>query len=328
MAGPVNDPLDSFLNSIRVVKNPLESNFREAVKNLKHCFNGFVKHVNLSGAANYLVLEQVTVNLNAKKKGQNVVIGEKGEFRIEVFFGMYTENCDCNDHCSINFIRDDVEKVDNKNDSCYDGEIKSNELKNEIGKDDLSFECLKMFLFDKLSHFPMFDVGVQDYDEDRFDHFKALFSELEGKREIVDGFLTNLQFARIGGVFKPIVWGTNGGKEAPRSFRSEAAVVVPPADSVLRSALAGGLSCALSAAIMHPVDTVKTWVQASTLTFPEVISKLPQFGVRALYRGSIPAILGQFSSHGLRTGICEVSKLMLVNVAPSLPEMQVRTPRL
>lgn len=30
-----------------------------------------------------------------------------------------------------------------------------------------------------------------------------------------------------------------------------------PADSVLKSALAGGLSCALSAALMHPVDTYK-----------------------------------------------------------------------
>ncbi|KAI3470419.1 hypothetical protein Pfo_027082 [Paulownia fortunei] len=118
-------------------------------------------------------------------------------------------------------------------------------------------------------------------------------------------------------------------QEDPRSIRSEAAadVAVPPpveipAGSVLKSALAGGLSCALSTALMHPVDTVKTWVQASTLIFPEVLSKLPQLGVRALYRGSIPAILGQFSSHGLRTGICEASKFVLVNVAPTLPDIQ------
>jgi hypothetical protein len=31
------------------------------------------------------------------------------------------------------------------------------------------------------------------------------------------------------------------------------------------------------------------------MSFPEVISKLPDIGVRGLYRGSIPAILGQFS---------------------------------
>jgi hypothetical protein len=36
-------------------------------------------------------------------------------------------------------------------------------------------------------------------------------------------------------------------------------------------------------------------VQASTLAFPEIISKLPQVGVRGLYRGSIPAIWGQFT---------------------------------
>ena len=39
----------------------------------------------------------------------------------------------------------------------------------------------------------------------------------------------------------------------------------------------------------------QTRLQASTLSFPELISKLPQIGLRGLYRGSIPAILGQFS---------------------------------
>ncbi|KAI3459038.1 hypothetical protein Pfo_015701 [Paulownia fortunei] len=121
-------------------------------------------------------------------------------------------------------------------------------------------------------------------------------------------------------------------QEDPRSIWFEAATVVAvpppveiPAGSVLKSALVGGLSCALSTALMHPVDTVKTRVQASTLTFPEILSKLPQLGVRGLYRGSIPAILGQFSSHGLRTGIFEASKLVLINVAPTLPELQVQS---
>ncbi|MQM15882.1 hypothetical protein Taro_048832 [Colocasia esculenta] len=67
----------------------------------------------------------------------------------------------------------------------------------------------------------------------------------------------------------------------------------------------------------------QTRVQASTLSFPELVSRLPQIGVRGLYRGSVPAILGQFSSHGLRTGIFEASKLLLINVAPTLPEIQV-----
>ncbi|XWS66130.1 hypothetical protein CRYUN_Cryun05aG0173700 [Craigia yunnanensis] len=121
-------------------------------------------------------------------------------------------------------------------------------------------------------------------------------------------------------------------QDDPRNIWFEAATVVAvappveiPAGSVLKSALAGGLSCALSTSLMHPVDTIKTRVQASTLTFPEIISKLPQIGVRGLYRGSIPAILGQFSSHGLRTGIFEASKLVLINVAPNLPDIQVQS---
>ncbi|KAE8679459.1 Chaperone DnaJ-domain superfamily protein isoform 1 [Hibiscus syriacus] len=114
-------------------------------------------------------------------------------------------------------------------------------------------------------------------------------------------------------------------QDDPRNIWFEAATVVavaPPVEihtgSVLKSALAGGLACALSTSLLHP-----TRVQASTMTFPEIISKLPQIGVQGLYRGSIPAILGQFSSHGLRTGIFEASKIVLINVAPNLPEIQI-----
>ncbi|KAK4356165.1 hypothetical protein RND71_025136 [Anisodus tanguticus] len=121
-------------------------------------------------------------------------------------------------------------------------------------------------------------------------------------------------------------------QEDPRNIWFEAATVVAvpppvefPAGSVLKSALAGGLSCALSTSLMHPVDTIKTQVQASTLSFPQIISKLPELGARGLYRGSIPAILGQFSSHGLRTGIFEASKVVLINIAPTLPELQVQS---
>ncbi|KAG6388193.1 hypothetical protein SASPL_153392 [Salvia splendens] len=121
-------------------------------------------------------------------------------------------------------------------------------------------------------------------------------------------------------------------QEDPRSIWFEAATVVAvpppveiPAGSVLKAALIGGLSCALSTSLLYPVDTIKTRVQASTLTFPEILSQLPQLGVRGLYRGSVPAILGQFSSHGLRTGIMEASKLVLINFAPTLPELQVQS---
>uniref|UniRef100_A0A1J3E0N0 S-adenosylmethionine mitochondrial carrier protein n=1 Tax=Noccaea caerulescens TaxID=107243 RepID=A0A1J3E0N0_NOCCA len=121
-------------------------------------------------------------------------------------------------------------------------------------------------------------------------------------------------------------------QDDPRDIWFEAATVVAvappvalPAGDVLKSALAGGLASALSTSLMHPIDTIKTRVQASTLSFPEVIAKLPEIGVRGVYRGSIPAILGQFSSHGLRTGIFEASKLVLINFAPNLPEIQVQS---
>ncbi|KAL9227124.1 hypothetical protein vseg_002857 [Gypsophila vaccaria] len=118
----------------------------------------------------------------------------------------------------------------------------------------------------------------------------------------------------------------------PRNLWFEAATVVPVAPpveihagDVLKSALAGGLASGLSTSLLHPIDTIKLRVQTSTLSFPEVISRVPQIGVRGLYRGSLPAILGQFTSHGLRTGIFEATKLVLINVAPTLPEIQVQS---
>ncbi|KAK3139138.1 hypothetical protein QOZ80_5AG0378430 [Eleusine coracana subsp. coracana] len=121
-------------------------------------------------------------------------------------------------------------------------------------------------------------------------------------------------------------------EDDPRNVWFEAATVVavpPPVEistgSVLKSALVGGLASALSTSLMHPIDSMKTRLQASTLSLPDLISKLPQIGLQGLYRGSIPAILGQFSSHGLRTGIFEASKLVLINVAPTLPEIQVQS---
>ncbi|CAF2291694.1 unnamed protein product [Brassica napus] len=121
-------------------------------------------------------------------------------------------------------------------------------------------------------------------------------------------------------------------QDDPRNIWFEAATVVAvappvalPAGDVLKSALAGGLASALSTSLLHPIDTIKTRVQASTLSFPEVIAKLPEIGVRGVYKGSIPAILGQFSSHGLRTGIFEASKLVLINFAPNLPEIQIQS---
>ncbi|KAK8928795.1 hypothetical protein KSP39_PZI017537 [Platanthera zijinensis] len=121
-------------------------------------------------------------------------------------------------------------------------------------------------------------------------------------------------------------------QDDPRCVWFEAATVFPVSppvelatENILKSALAGGLACAISTSMLHPLDTMKTLVQATTLSFPELLSRLPQIGLQGLYRGSIPAIIGQFSSHGLRTGIFEASKLLLTNVAPTLPEFQVQS---
>ncbi|KAI3470422.1 hypothetical protein Pfo_027085 [Paulownia fortunei] len=457
-----NDPLESFLKSIQVVKNPLESNFRKVVNNLEHCFNGVVKNGNLNGLADDTNVEQLVAQLNGKKSGQHVVISgddrEKGKVPIKIFLGILTEKCGSNDRINFSFSRDGVEKVKVN--------MSKRGLKERYGSDNaangdgnsygncLYFEVALSFLINGfvkafpsplkaekngLSHFPKFDVGVQDHEckntdyeasippVNQFDHFKALKSVLGGKRFFQeldrdgDGQITLedleiamrkrklpkryaqefMQHTRSYLFLKSFGWkqflslmeqkeptilraytclclrksGTlqkseilasleNSGlpvnednavammrflnadteecifyrhfrnfmlllpsdrlQEDPwslstidqQSIRSEAAadVAVPPpveipAGSVLKSALAGGLSCALSTALMHPVDTVK----------------LPQLGVRALYRGSIPAILGQFSSHGLRTGICEASKFVLVNVALTLPDIQVQS---
>ncbi|XP_010547912.1 PREDICTED: S-adenosylmethionine mitochondrial carrier protein [Tarenaya hassleriana] len=115
-------------------------------------------------------------------------------------------------------------------------------------------------------------------------------------------------------------------------FKSEStAPLVSPksgldAGNLFKSALAGGISCAFSAFLMHPVDTIKTQVQASTtLSFLETLSRIPEIGSRGLYKGSIPAVAGQFASHGLRTSIYEASKLGLVHIAPTLPDVQVQS---
>lgn len=111
----------------------------------------------------------------------------------------------------------------------------------------------------------------------------------------------------------------------------EAATVVPmappvavPAGSVLKSALAGGLASGLSTCIMHPLDTLKTRVQASPVSFGEVIQGLPKIGLEGLYRGSVPAIIGQFASHGLRTGVFEATKLFLQHLVPEMTDFQIQ----
>ncbi|CAI5500548.1 unnamed protein product [Closterium sp. Naga37s-1] len=97
-----------------------------------------------------------------------------------------------------------------------------------------------------------------------------------------------------------------------------------PAGSVIKSALAGGLASGLSTCLMHPLDTIKTRVQASSASLSEVVRSVPSIGIQGLYRGAPPAILGQFASHGLRTGAYEASKMLLTSMLPNLTEYQVQ----
>ncbi|CAI5994665.1 unnamed protein product [Closterium sp. NIES-64] len=97
-----------------------------------------------------------------------------------------------------------------------------------------------------------------------------------------------------------------------------------PAGSVIKSALAGGLASGLSTCLMHPLDTIKTRVQASSASLSEVVQSVPSIGIQGLYRGAPPAILGQFASHGVRTGAYEASKMLLTSMLPNLTEYQVQ----
>ncbi|KAL1210238.1 putative S-adenosylmethionine carrier 2 [Cardamine amara subsp. amara] len=141
-------------------------------------------------------------------------------------------------------------------------------------------------------------------------------------------FIGRLNFAKVGNFTSR----TNEAVAKGNDFNTRSISVIIEArvgldvKNLLKTALAGGISCSFSAFLMHPVDTVKTQVQASTtLSFLEIMSKIPEIGARGLYKGSIPAVVGQFASHGLRTSIYEASRLALPLVAPNLLDIQVQS---
>ena len=94
---------------------------------------------------------------------------------------------------------------------------------------------------------------------------------------------------------------------------------------LLKTALAGGLSSGVSTFMMHPVDTLKTRLQAIPgATIRDVARSIPQFGAKGLYRGIIPATVGSAASHGLRTCAYEASRLFFSKALPFLGEVQVQ----
>ncbi|CAO2145296.1 unnamed protein product [Urochloa humidicola] len=104
-------------------------------------------------------------------------------------------------------------------------------------------------------------------------------------------------------------------EDDPRNVWFEAATVVavpPPVEistgSVLKSALAGGLASALSTSLLHPIDSMKSSFQS----------------FRKLGCGDCIEVLSQQFSASFQ-GIFEASKLVLINVAPTLPEIQVQS---
>jgi len=113
-----------------------------------------------------------------------------------------------------------------------------------------------------------------------------------------------------------------------------ATAIVPPSavakrlregpNELLLSLAAGALSAGLSTSVTHPLDSVKTQLQAGT-RMPRIMENCRRLGVaraiKSLYRGSVPAIAGIAAGNGLRTSVTEAVLLMGV---PGLPVMQAQ----
>lgn len=94
-----NDPLESFLNSIQVVRNalaPIESNFQKVTKNFEHCFNGVSRNQNLNGRLDDASNDVVAAQLDLKKKSGQHVDGNgcdrrKRKVPIKIFVGVFKD---------------------------------------------------------------------------------------------------------------------------------------------------------------------------------------------------------------------------------------------
>jgi hypothetical protein len=97
----------------------------------------------------------------------------------------------------------------------------------------------------------------------------------------------------------------------------------------IQAALAGALASGSSTAVMHPMDTLKTRIQATVGAGPSMkafIKSIPEIGARRLYRGIIPAVVGAASGHGFRTATYEVACKLLAPLAlmPLITEIQIQ----
>ncbi|KAL0452211.1 UNVERIFIED_CONTAM: hypothetical protein Slati_1199200 [Sesamum latifolium] len=330
-----NDPLESFFNSLQVVKtafSPLESNFRKVARSFEHCFNGVLENGKLSRAVDDADGDLVAARLNVKNKsGQRLVFNgdgddpKKGKFPIKMLVGIFKEEYGSNDHCDTSVSHDWVEKLNvnvwkkglkqrygsdrsrkedgNGNFLHFEmalpalingfveafsnvkvevkqrvaGETKLKELKVIEGKD-LQFEYLIGFVYNKLSHFPKFGEDILDHKSrntnressgppfNQFGHFKALTSIFEGKTADVDGFFSNLRFAKVGGIPSSIV-----GVPSTEDVRGEG-VNQEDIGGLSPPKLTNGVLAIPLSKVEHLRSTL------STASLTELIELLPQIG--------------------------------------------------
>uniref|UniRef100_A0A7S0RE80 EF-hand domain-containing protein n=1 Tax=Pyramimonas obovata TaxID=1411642 RepID=A0A7S0RE80_9CHLO len=95
------------------------------------------------------------------------------------------------------------------------------------------------------------------------------------------------------------------------------------------AALAGGLASGSTTFTMHPLDTIKTKVQASVgkINVKELVNTWNTLGPTGLYRGFIPATMGAALAHGIRTGTYELVQKVLAPVHEGggpITELQVQ----
>ncbi|KAJ8451254.1 hypothetical protein Cgig2_014026 [Carnegiea gigantea] len=151
------------------------------------------------------------------------------------------------------------------------------------------------------------------------DHWKAITNLLEGKKADVNIILGNLNFAKVGGMVSTLVGVTSQVKEAVKS---------PEVDHLRNWLNLLSLYLGLYAPLYDVPDKKKLFSVQDFFRYTEAEDSSPNFNA-ILSRSHITSYTnwgsGIVQSHGLRTGIFEASKLVLINVAPNLPEIQVQS---
>jgi Ca2+-binding EF-hand superfamily protein len=153
-------------------------------------------------------------------------------------------------------------------------------------------------------------LGLAATDENAAAMLKHLRGSAEYSRQ---GYVTYGQFRNFLMLLPPEVANATD----PSRLWYEAATIVqfsPPQKSgnfklACKAALAGGLASATTTSMMHPLDTLKTRLQAAVGKGPsllDLIKSVPKLGPRKMYQGIIPAVTGSFAGHGLRTATFEV----------------------